>query len=476
VYILISTICILLIFAACGRSEEDDGLDYIPEPQDITQTLNIRMHYVGDAYFFRQAGRSMALEWEENGDIFELNIETFGAENVISEVERLNAELMAGSGPDIFCISARHNLWRLSQSGFLTDFYSLIDQDPVLNRDDFFTNVLDAFTFEGGLYAFPLRFAFRFAGINLALPQELIDRFAAHSIISDSELVAIYGDLMNLHGDEFDHLAMAHLFSFMRPIVFTSRAVGTYIDFDNRTSSLTDDGFISFLTNLTHAFRDVSAGFGWYTVNPMADFVRMRHLSSVYAFFSLDHRFNLINSLFETLPDYQYFGHHIPITDDKGRLLLNFYNNAYWSNATTLAVTSSGNQALSWEYIQHLMQVMSNPAPNDFYLFSLPIKRSLVQDTLDNVFEHAYRLPMNYMRGFMGRIQPMGDAWSESFETQVQIATERLLKYSEMPIAPFPTVPERLFEEFIEQMFLGIISPEDAAQHIHNTINLWLIE
>jgi len=142
-----------------------------------------------------------------------------------------------------------------------------------------------------------------------------------------------------------------------------------------------------------------------------------------------------------------------------------------------MAVSSLGNQALSWEYMQHLIQAMANPDyPHDSYPFSLPIKRALVQETLDNLFAQARGFAPGLLRGLMGPSLHRDDAWHERFSTQVQIATERLLIYSEMPIAPFPIIPESLFEMSIEQMFLGNISAEDAAQQIHSGVSSWLME
>jgi len=66
-----------------------------------------------------------------------------------------------------------HPLRSYAANGFLTNFYNLIDSHPYTDREDFFTNVLKAYEFGGGLYVFPLSFGFEYVGINASAPESI---------------------------------------------------------------------------------------------------------------------------------------------------------------------------------------------------------------------------------------------------------------------------------------------------------------
>ena len=61
------------------------------------------------------------------------------------------ADLMAGEGADIIPMDGL-NYQQLAAKGLLEDLYPYIDEDPEMDREDFFPNLLDALTVDGGLY------------------------------------------------------------------------------------------------------------------------------------------------------------------------------------------------------------------------------------------------------------------------------------------------------------------------------------
>lgn len=63
---------------------------------------------------------------------------------------KLNTEILSGNIPDIFCLSGL-NYRQLAAKGILEDLYPFIDSDSELSRDDFFPNVLEAFSENGKL-------------------------------------------------------------------------------------------------------------------------------------------------------------------------------------------------------------------------------------------------------------------------------------------------------------------------------------
>ena len=54
--------------------------------------------------------------------------------------------------------------------------------------------------------------------------------------------------------------------------------------------------------------------------------------------------------------------------------------------------------------------------------------------------------------------------------------TETILAWAEMPMAPVPKFTFDFLQQDIEQFLHGILTPQEAAQRMHNRVALWLIE
>ncbi len=88
----------------------------------------------------------------ENVRIVLQDYSQYNTENDASAgITRFTAELMAGNGTDIIPLSSLPYR-QLAAKGLLEDLYPYIDQDPELDRGDFFPNVLETIEVNGGLY------------------------------------------------------------------------------------------------------------------------------------------------------------------------------------------------------------------------------------------------------------------------------------------------------------------------------------
>jgi len=84
---------------------------------------------------------------------------------------------------------------QMARSGQLLDFYHFIDTHPNLNRNDFFTDVLDSLLLDDGLYLFPLNWHMRFVGLNSnrnIIPPWLREQFNSHDGITVSQMMDMY--------------------------------------------------------------------------------------------------------------------------------------------------------------------------------------------------------------------------------------------------------------------------------------------
>ncbi|MCL1788056.1 MAG: hypothetical protein FWG38_08720, partial [Defluviitaleaceae bacterium] len=251
-YAAILAIMILLV-SACNGSES------APEQTtDHVLTILARNTYEGP---IRQAEQALIAEWTQRpdkaGHTFSIELTTFHPDDEMNHLTRLDTMLMAGQAYDIFFPVADHrHLREYALSGFLTDFYPLIENCQHSNLDDFFANALEAWDIDGSLYVFPWDFCFSFAFMNAALPPHLIERFNAHSTITVTELTDMYRELLFYHGYHFGHFAFSHGSTLHHPSRILASSLGDFVGFENGTANITDDAFISFLTTFSAVFDE----------------------------------------------------------------------------------------------------------------------------------------------------------------------------------------------------------------------------
>jgi len=198
--------------------------------------------------------------------------------------ERLRVMLMAGDAYDMFVLD-NHPLFDLSRMGFLADFNVLIDEDPYVSRDDFFTEALRAWEIDGRLYAFPMNFGFNYVFVNTGLPESIIGRFTQHNSITITELMEIYSSLMVDYPLEFDHLSFSSGSGLpgVSPRWILHSQLGNFIDFDNMIANFTDGRFIELMESYVPIFGGNDA---WDVApyNTLALANRVRRLANDHVF------------------------------------------------------------------------------------------------------------------------------------------------------------------------------------------------
>jgi hypothetical protein len=435
-----------------------------------------------------QAAEAMNLTWALRGEPynFDINITSYDWDGRQSALERLSTMLMAGQGYDMFTINFNYlpSLWNWAESGLLTDIWELIDSDTSVSREDFYINVLDSFVMNDGLWAFPVTFGFEYIGINSALPQSVIDRFSQYDKISVREAMEIFNYLQSNY-DEFGHLYFSTGgFTSRRAEVMIRELVG-FIDFENQTSRLTDERFISFLEILrrTHPHLESHPLAEWYFNIASRDVMGER--AEQFVFYVNDHGHKTSVAL---LPQRSpYYVHHIPLTDDFGRLRMRIPSPNPWGIWAALGFPATADSELAWEFTLHLVDAMMNPvgiaqfhpvftavpsAWGDAFL-TTPILRELAV----SVQRRGLVTAINFGGDMMTDTQHLLDPAAR--EQAIESVINRMAVYNEMPISPQPFFPYSLRLSLIddlEQFMRGITTAESAAMQMHNRVQLWLME
>ena len=536
-HIIFCAVCItMLLLTACGRasnqanqstdntsvisSHDNEALtNQAVQTTDHVLTILARSTYAGPIH---QAEQALIAEWaqrpEKEGHTFRVELTTFHPNDELNQLTRLDTMLMAGQAYDIFFPVADHrHIREYVLSGFVTDIYPLMDNCSFTNRNDFFTTALEAWEIDDGLYVFPWDFSFNYAFINSALPQELVGRFNQFDTITVADLVDIYNELLHSHGHEFDHFNFSHGSTLHHPSRVVAMYMNNYVDFENNIASLTEDTFVTFLTDFVsifdeqslhgqereywrngwingdifeitrpafhiHALRMIAVGansftwgIGWHsqwqwdsmmnvTMQPHAFIVESREWFPAAAI--------LPQNVFEW-----YFEPGILLVDGQGNLLIG-ENTTYPAG---VAISAAANGTIAWEFARHLIHAFNRREMHGmdtlFYphSFAIPIVRDLfdfrVRASVAGAFTH-------YINWFM--FPDDGPIMPEDFVLWRDMSIDSVLPHiaalAERPMAlTQPPIPDFLYVDNLELLLRGLITPQDFAQRTQNAVSLWLI-
>ena len=479
---------IMLALSACGREQDN-------QEESRTRTLSFYSSslHIGVAM---QAARDMNASWRERGYPYEfvLDLDFFPYtdwEGADDRYTRFMVQLMAGQGPDVLIFDRGFDINALARSGFLMDFNRLINNCLRTTREDFFTRPLEAFEMHGGLYMFPTNFDFNYVTINTSLPQSIIDSFTRHELITVEQMMGIYLQLMDNYAHEFGHMHLG-LSNALRGGAgaqsIVGHTMGYFIDFDTRTSDLTNPGFVSFMDTYFRVGEGGGIlGFGGW----MSRAVQLEFVDS-YVFIIHSNRHGQAQNHFT--PYAPVFCHPKLLVNNEGKLITD--SPLGQSIMASIGVTAAGNSDLAWEFIQYLIRVYTTGVEGSFGLtfgptyFGSPIMRALFEDHSIRAFhrfldaetgistltfgQHSRYLNPDWNRNselYVGMSDP------EERISQIDAAIQRIAMYNEMPMAMlFSTVPARLFEDNLDLFMRGAITTQDFTQRTQNAVSLWLIE
>ena len=464
-------ICYIYVLTACSGSYERNTCD---DAEYKELTLNILLLH--DYYrVFRRAESEMAQSLKNDGINFSIDISYYSRDDVeglFNIHTRLQVMLMAGQGYDMFLWDF-HPTRNYADNGFLTNFYTLIDQHPTINRSDFFENILEAYEHRGGLYAFPLTFGFEFIGINSILPQSVVDHFVWRDYITLYEIFQIYNYLQMEYGAEFNHLDQGNTGNLRHLGIILSIIANDFIDYDNRVSHLNSNSFINMLDCIGNAFDATALMGAWGSADPwpLQDYVF--RASEAHAFINLNGMDSPLVAMFDTIDPL--FLNYIPLVNTDGSLLIDpsmrLGRGSTWGK---LCIPAVGNGELAWEFVQYLIPVVLEPHPDYHVLWldslAAPISRvhfrPFIESQLNNIIQNPNLIP------FAGIYD------NNNLEQTFEIAIDRLEALSKMPAAIIESgLPEGFFSgNALARFIMGYSTAEEAASELHNFTSLWLIE
>ncbi len=128
-------------------------LDYIP-PEEVVPKYVITLATAFGAYDVRKP----VIEFNRNSQEYRIQIKDYyqdhqDYEDYTEVIDKLNNDIIAGNMPDILLVDINMPFESYVSKGLLYDMYKLLNKDESFNKEDYFTNVLDAMSVNGKLYS-----------------------------------------------------------------------------------------------------------------------------------------------------------------------------------------------------------------------------------------------------------------------------------------------------------------------------------
>lgn len=134
------------------------------------------------------------------------------------------------------------NIYRLSESGVLLDLHPYFENDPAIDSNDYYSQVLDALSVDGKLTTMPISFCFEGVFLNRPLMEEMkVDLDAIKSV--DYQMLLDWYEQAKAIDPEvqvtFGALTQSYLYKYEAP---------AYVDLENSTALFDSPEFLEFLT------------------------------------------------------------------------------------------------------------------------------------------------------------------------------------------------------------------------------------
>lgn len=92
------------------------------------------------------------INFNKTNQKYRIQVKDYTEQDYASNIAKMNSEILAGNGPDLFDFSAGLSITALANKGLLEDLYPYLEADPELKKEDFLDNILHAFETDGKLY------------------------------------------------------------------------------------------------------------------------------------------------------------------------------------------------------------------------------------------------------------------------------------------------------------------------------------
>ena len=363
--------------------------------------------------------------------------------------EQLRVQLMAGQSPNLMAAE----IVNLRSREFFVDWMPLIEAHPGLNDDEWFMDAIFALAEDSKLFYFPETISFYYISGNMNVPG-LSDVLESKQTVSINDMLKIYMDFGGPStglGMSFSDLAIINSLWFTQD----------FVDFDSGFVDFANPRFIYLLEEFSGAMKP----FPESVMNEMMHLGDWRFLLAEYFMFNVEGFPPIDNLLYGDSS----FGNSMLFTNNCGELLV-FSVQGTWalSSATTNIQRALAIDFLRFTQDSTIDEVREiRDTAGAIFLGVVPLNRARFEH---NLRRDMYRIVAGYeFRNHL--IKPRHAARD--------YLIDRIYYAMNLPMAVMPNVPMSIvsfFNETLESLNLGLISPHEAATALQNRVVLEILE
>ena len=344
-------------------------------------------------------------------------------------VLKINTELTAGKGGDLFSTDYLP-LYKYADSKTVMDLQPLLEEDALLDNEDYFGRIFEAMKYKGGLYSLPMAFTYQYFEFNNASKGNLLtggdefDKAIREGTAADIHESPLTFDQALAKAKKISDATGQPLVSSGRglfELLFTAN-IGEFIDIENKTVDIDNDRFTGLLS-LAVSLSDGGKSKGQPVLRDMLCYKERLSIQD----------------------------DSVPIAGDSGKV--------YALTFTNYAINNhSKNKALAWEFLKYCI---SADAQESTQLSGLPVRRKALERWID--------LSIRQM------LTGMDDTYYKNLAKYIFGRTESNINM----INAYNHIDYPLVKIVLDEAgycFTGIKTPEEAAGNLQNKISTILQE
>lgn len=377
--------------------------------EEIKQAINA-FNMQSENYFVT------ATEFEEGGDFS-------------SYLEKMNIEIMAGYGPDLFDTRFLSNNSSALDAGVLEDLTSYY-QNANLNSDEYFSNIMDSFQYNNKIYAIPIDWRL----FTVYVPEDI------HNNYPDWNLETVF-KILEESGEETVFSKQYTPADLLYYFISSSPNLHGIIDLENFSCDFHND--------LWSQLLQVSAKYGFQPGKEnYTELVSVAILGGFSSYSAYDNVMDERQMVPVGIPD-ETGGHHV-------------------LSLSSLSINrASDNKEGAWAFIEFLLSddIQTSLSNNTLYT-GLPVKKESYyragQEQVDN--------PTSFIINWLGVEAGTEGVTKEQVQEYASLLEHSMIdNYNTKPII-------KIIEEETDAFFLGEKTMEEVNTIIQNRVQLYLNE
>lgn len=141
-------------FVACYYGEDGNVLSRFTKvaPEDVAEKIDITLGCCYLDYNLKQ----QIIAFNQSSDTYRINIIDYSMYNTMDDytqgVSRMNTDIISGEVPDILVLGNDMPVDSYTSKGIFADLNTFLEKDSEVKKEDLLSNVLEALSYEGGLY------------------------------------------------------------------------------------------------------------------------------------------------------------------------------------------------------------------------------------------------------------------------------------------------------------------------------------